>query len=68
LAPVIIHCRKGLGALSANARVHIVESDAPPAGVGDPGVAPFAPALCKRHLRCDGETNPRITDRAAKLV
>ena len=27
-------------------RVHIVETDAPPAGVGEPGVPPFAPALC----------------------
>ena len=26
--------------------VYIVESDAPPAGVGEPGVPPFAPALC----------------------
>jgi len=26
--------------------VHIVDSDAPPAGVGEPGVPPFAPALC----------------------
>jgi isoquinoline 1-oxidoreductase beta subunit len=25
--------------------VHIVESDAPPAGVGEPGVPPFAPAF-----------------------
>ena len=27
-------------------KVHLVESDAPPAGVGEPGVPPFAPALC----------------------
>src|SRR6185312_13053199 len=26
--------------------VYIVDSDAPPAGVGEPGVPPFAPALC----------------------
>ena len=26
--------------------VHLVESDAPPAGVGEPGVPPFIPALC----------------------
>jgi isoquinoline 1-oxidoreductase subunit beta len=26
--------------------VHLVESDAPPGGVGEPGVPPFAPALC----------------------
>ena len=26
--------------------VHLVDSQAPPAGVGEPGVPPFAPALC----------------------
>ena len=26
--------------------VHIVENDAPPAGVGEPGVPPFVPAFC----------------------
>src|SRR6202140_843761 len=26
--------------------VHIVPSDAPPAGIGEPGLPPFAPALC----------------------
>ena len=26
--------------------VYIVDSDAPPAGVGEPGVPPFIPALC----------------------
>jgi isoquinoline 1-oxidoreductase subunit beta len=26
--------------------IHIVESAAPPAGVGEPGVPPFVPALC----------------------
>ena len=25
--------------------IHIVESDAPPAGIGEPGLPPFAPAL-----------------------
>ena len=26
--------------------IHLVESDAPPAGIGEPGVPPFTPALC----------------------
>ena len=26
--------------------IHILDSDAPPAGVGEPGVPPFIPALC----------------------
>src|SRR3546814_10294328 len=28
--------------------VHLVESEEPPGGVGEPGVPPFAPALCNR--------------------
>jgi len=32
--------------ITPDTRVHIVESTAPPAGVGEPGVPPIAPALC----------------------
>jgi len=32
-------------------RVHIVQSDAPPAGVGEPGVPPMAPAICNGDIR-----------------
>jgi isoquinoline 1-oxidoreductase beta subunit len=35
--------------------VHIVESDAPPAGVGEPGVPPFAPALCNAVFTATGK-------------
>jgi len=37
--------------------VYIIESDAPPGGVGEPGVPPFAPALWQRDLRCDWEAD-----------
>jgi len=35
--------------------VHIVESTAPPAGVGEPGVPPFVPALCNAVFAATGK-------------
>lgn len=35
--------------------VQIVDSDAPPAGVGEPGVPPFAPALCSAIYAATGK-------------
>jgi isoquinoline 1-oxidoreductase subunit beta len=35
--------------------IHIVESNAPPAGVGEPGVPPFVPALCNAIYAATGK-------------
>ena len=41
--------------ITPDTRINIVESDAPPAGVGEPGVPPIAPALCNAIFAATGK-------------
>ena len=44
-----------MGSAPRHVDVQIVKSDAPPAGVGEPGVPPFAPALCNAIFAATGK-------------
>ena len=48
--------------------VYIVESEAPPAGVGEPGVPPFAPALCNAIFKVTGKRIRELPIGRQKLV
>jgi isoquinoline 1-oxidoreductase beta subunit len=41
--------------ITPDTRVHIMESDAPPGGVGEPGVPPIAPAICNAIFAATGK-------------
>ena len=51
-----------------NTNVYIVESEAPPAGVGEPGVPPFAPALYNAVFAATGKRIRELPLSKAKLV
>ena len=48
--------------------IHVVPSDAPPAGVGEPGVPPFAPALCNAVFAATGKRVRELPLSKTKLV
>lgn len=41
--------------IAPETHVHLVESDAPPGGVGEPGVPPVAPAICNAIFAATGK-------------
>ena len=57
-----------MGSAPKHTSVHIVESDAPPAGVGEPGVPPFAPALYNAIHAATGKRIREMPLSKAKLV
>jgi isoquinoline 1-oxidoreductase subunit beta len=48
--------------------VHLVDSDAAPGGIGEPGVAPVAPALCNAIFRATGRRLRSLPIAGQRLV
>lgn len=57
-----------MGSAPSHTSVYVVESDAPPAGVGEPGVPPFAPALYNAIYAATGKRIREMPLSKTKLV
>ena len=53
--------------ITPSTNVHIVESNAPPGGVGEPGVPPIAPAICNAIYAATGKRIRALPVDAAHL-
>ena len=59
-------CR--IGEVPHRIHAHIMESDAPPGGVGEPGVPPIAPAIVNAYFAASGKRVRELPLRNAGLV
>jgi isoquinoline 1-oxidoreductase beta subunit len=53
--------------ITPETHVHIVRSEAPPGGVGEPGVPPIAPALCNAIYAATGKRIRQLPITSADL-
>src|SRR5437016_8886287 len=64
-ADIAVDCGFAAYPEPSDTRVYIVGGPEPPGGVGEPGVPPFAPALCNAIFRRDRQADPQPAHRGS---